>query len=82
MTRKSFNLLLTLAVRILKSSHRPDKPEISLVVSDGGKVRFDGLVLDPEDVAKIDNLVRSRVNDYLQICFSDSNFAFCTFSSR
>ena len=55
----STNLDLFPAVKYSYSSRRPDKYEISIIVSEGGKVRFDGLVrscnmrLDPVDAPRI-----------------------------
>ena len=55
----STNLDLFPAVKYSYSSRRPDKYEISIIVSEGGRVRFDGLVrscnmrLDPVDAPRI-----------------------------
>ena len=66
------NLDLFPAVKYSYSSRRPDKEEISLVVSDGGKVRFDGVVrsnnmrLDPVDAQKISYKRRLEIQRALQ----------------
>ena len=66
------NLDLFPAVKYSYSSCRPGKNEISLVVSDGGKVRFDGLVrsdnmrLDPVDAPRIAYKKRKEIQRALQ----------------
>ena len=66
------NLDLFPAVKYSYSSRRPDKREISLVISDGGKVRFDGLVrsdnmrLDPVDAPRIAYKKRKEIQRALQ----------------
>ena len=66
------NLDLFPAVKYSYSSRRPDKHEINLVVSDGGKVRFDGLVrsdnmrLDPVDAPRIAYKKRKEIQRALQ----------------
>ena len=66
------NLDLFPAVKYSYSSRRPDKHEIILVVSDGGKVRFDGLVrsdnmrLDPVDAPRIAYKKRKEIQRALQ----------------
>lgn len=66
------NLDLFPAVKYSYSSRRPGKNEISLVVSDGGKVRFDGLVrsdnmrLDPVDAPRIAYKKRKEIQRALQ----------------
>ena len=53
------NLDLFTGVKYSYSSKRPDKDEISIIVSEGGRVRFDGVVrsgnmrLDPVDAVRI-----------------------------
>lgn len=66
------NLDLFPAVKYSYSSRRPDKHEISLVVSDGGSVRFDGVVrscnmrLDPVDAPRIAYNKRKEIQRALQ----------------
>ena len=66
------NLDLFPAVKFSYSSRRPDKREISLVVADGGKVRFDGLCrscnmrLDPMDAPRIAYKRRKEIQRALQ----------------
>ena len=66
------NLDLFPAVKYSYSSRSSDKHEISLVVSDGGKVRFDGLVrsnnmrLDPVDAPRIAYKKRKEIQRALQ----------------
>lgn len=66
------NLDLFPAVKYSYSSRRPGKNEISLVVSDGGNVRFDGVVrscnmrLDPVDAVRIAYKKRKEIQRALQ----------------
>lgn len=66
------NLDLFPAVKYSYSSRRPGKDEISLVVSDGGNVRFDGVVrscnmrLDPVDAVRIAYIKRKEIQRALQ----------------
>ena len=66
------NLDLFPAVKYSYSSRRPGKNEISLVVSDGGTVRFDGVVrscnmrLDPVDAVRIAYKKRKEIQRALQ----------------
>ena len=66
------NLDLFPAVKYSYSSRRPGKHEISLVVSDGGTVRFDGVVrscnmrLDPVDAVRIAYKKRKEIQRALQ----------------
>ena len=66
------NLDLFPAVKYSYSSRRPDKHEISIIVSEGGKVRFDGLVrscnmrLDPVDAPRIAYNKRKEIQRALQ----------------
>ena len=83
------NLDLFPAVKYSYSSRRPDKHEISLVVSDGGNVRFDGLVrscnmrLDPVDAPRIAYQKRKDIqralqwgydNDFIPVMFTFTIF--------
>ena len=66
------NLDLFPAVKYSYSSRRPGKNEISLVVSDGGNVRFDGVVrscnmrLDPVDAVRIAYKKRKEIQRALR----------------
>lgn len=66
------NLDLFPAVKYSYSSRRPGKDDISLVVSDGGNVRFDGVVrscnmrLDPVDAVRIAYIKRKEIQRALQ----------------
>lgn len=66
------NLDLFPAVKYSYSSRRPSEHEISLVVSDGGTVRFDGVVrscnmrLDPVDAVRIAYKKRKEIQRALQ----------------
>ena len=68
----STNLDLFPAVKYSYSSRRPGKNEISLVVSDGGNVRFDGVVrscnmrLDPVDAVRIAYKKRKEIQRALR----------------